>query len=80
MDGVTLLGVSGLTNLILSLACIAFCWWVLMGVRIDQVVRQGKIWHARMLMIVLSIVLGHGVATFLIDYLQWSRMVGQLFG
>jgi uncharacterized integral membrane protein (TIGR02327 family) len=79
MDGATQLSVTGLVNILLSLICIVFVWWILQGVRLEAVMRQGRTAQARALMILLSIVLGHLLARFLIDYLDWSRWMGQLF-
>jgi uncharacterized integral membrane protein (TIGR02327 family) len=79
MEGATLLGISSLINICVSLLCIVISWWVLLGVRIEAVIRPKRTAHAKALMIILSIVLGHNLATFLIDYLSWSKMIGQLF-
>ncbi|GGE05118.1 hypothetical protein GCM10011571_02730 [Marinithermofilum abyssi] len=79
MDGATSFGVTALVNTFLSLLCIGLSWWVLMNVRLDAFLRDPDGIQAKALYIILSIVLGHGLATFLIDYTGWSRMVGNLF-
>lgn len=79
MDGAVSLGLVGLINIVMTLAGIGFSWWILMNVRLDVFMRQPKGPQAKALMIVLSIVLGHGLATFVSDYLGWSRLISQLF-
>ncbi|PTM56737.1 DUF1146 domain-containing protein [Desmospora activa] len=80
MEGTTGLAVSALVNIMLSLLCIAASWWVLLNVRLDLFLRDPRNVQAKALRAVLAIVLGHGLATFLIDYSGWSRMIGLLFG
>jgi uncharacterized integral membrane protein (TIGR02327 family) len=79
MDGATSFGVTALVNTFLSLMCIGLSWWVLMNVRLDAFLREPDGIQAKALYIILSIVLGHGLAAFLIDYTGWSRMIGNLF-
>lgn len=79
MNGVTQLAMDSIVNILISLGSIVFCWWILMGVRWDALIRSNRVMQARLLVAVVSIVLGHGLASFLIDYLGWSRLVGNLF-
>jgi uncharacterized integral membrane protein (TIGR02327 family) len=79
VDGATSLGVTALVNIILSLVSIAFSWWALTNLRLDVFMRQPKSVKANALMILLSVVLGHGLASFLIDYMGWSRLISQMF-
>lgn len=79
MDGATAFGFHALMNICLSLICIIFCWRVLINVRFEDWLRVKKPIHARLLLILLSIVFGHQLATFFIDYLGWSRLLSQLF-
>jgi uncharacterized integral membrane protein (TIGR02327 family) len=79
MDGAVQLGISSLVNILISLASIVICWWVIMGLRLEEVIKPGRVVQARMLAIILSIVLGHQLASFLIDYLSWSRWISGLF-
>ncbi|MGI6127610.1 MAG: DUF1146 family protein [Planifilum sp.] len=79
MDGAVSLGFTALINIVLTLAGIGFSWWLLMNVRLDLFMRDPKGPQAKALLVVLSIVLGHGLATFVSDYLGWSRLLSQLF-
>ncbi|TCW39241.1 putative integral membrane protein (TIGR02327 family) [Laceyella sacchari] len=78
MNGVGQLAMESLVNILISLGSIVFCWWILTGVRWDVLIRPNRVMQARLLLSVVSIVLGHGLASFVIDYLGWSRLVGTL--
>lgn len=80
MEGTAGLAINALVNILLSLLCIAISWWVLLNVRLDLFLRDPRNAQAKGLRVVLAIVLGHGLATFLIDYSGWSRMISLLFG
>ncbi|WP_165875787.1 DUF1146 family protein [Hazenella coriacea] len=79
MGGANIFGVYALINTCLSLLCMVVCWWVLSGIRIEKIFRTQHTVRARALLIILSIVLGHLLASFFIDYLDWSRSIGRLF-
>jgi len=79
MDGATLLATNSLVNICVSLLCIAICWWVLMGVRLEVLIRPNRVAHGRAFALILAIVLGHTLATFFIDYLSWTRWMSGLF-
>ncbi|SDW42067.1 conserved hypothetical integral membrane protein [Marininema mesophilum] len=80
MDGATGFAMTALVNIVISLACIALCWWVLQNLRLDVFIRNSQGAKGKALLIILSIVLGHGLATFIIDYTSWSRILPQLVG
>jgi uncharacterized membrane protein YwzB len=77
MEQATELGVSSLTNIIFSLTLIAFTWWVLLRVRIEAILKIKEPWFAFIVMMMLSIIIGHQLALFFIHYLDWSSVVGQ---
>ncbi|MGA8944160.1 MAG: DUF1146 family protein [Thermoactinomyces sp.] len=79
MNGATQLALSGLINIIISVVCIVIVWWILLGMRIELLFKSNQVVQARALMILLSIVLGHQLASFFIDYLSWSSLISQLF-
>ncbi|MDR6225532.1 DUF1146 family protein [Desmospora profundinema] len=80
MDGATGFAVSALVNIMISLICIAISWWVLLNVRLDLFLRDPRHVQAKALQVLLAIVLGHGLATFIIDYSGWSRTISLFFG
>ncbi|SFS34201.1 DUF1146 family protein [Marininema halotolerans] len=80
MDGATGFAMTALVNIVISLACIAFCWWMLQNIRLDVFMRESQGAKGKALLVVLSIVLGHGLAVFIIDYTSWSRLLPHLVG
>jgi uncharacterized integral membrane protein (TIGR02327 family) len=79
MDGATGYAVHSLVNIVISLICITISWWVLLNVRLDLFLRDPRNIQAKALHIVLAIVLGHGLATFIIHYSDWSRAISLFF-
>jgi uncharacterized membrane protein YwzB len=79
MEQATSLGVSSLVNIVLSLSFITFTWWVLLRIRIEAILKIKEPWFAFIVMMILSIVIGHQLTLFFINYLDWSRLVGQVF-
>lgn len=73
------LGITAAINIILTLIGIAFSWWALQCVRVDLFLSDPKGAKAKALMVIVSVVLGHGIARFLSDYAGWSQMLTQLF-
>lgn len=73
------LGVTGLISMIVSLVCIGLSWWALQHVKLDLFVRFPKSPQGKLLHLLLAIVLGHFVAKFLLDYLNWSQMIKYMF-
>jgi len=74
----TSLGTTGLINIVISLIFIALSWWAIQAFRLDVFVKNYKSPQTKVLMMLLSIALGHGVARFFMDYLGWSIMLNQL--
>lgn len=70
--------ITGVVNIVITVLCIWLAWWALQTFRFDVFMRDPKGARAKMLMVLISIVLGHAVARFVIDYLQWSMLLGNL--
>ncbi|MEX2104571.1 MAG: DUF1146 family protein [Bacilli bacterium] len=73
------IGVNGLLNILLSLFFIGITWWTLQAFRYDFFVKNVQPFQVKLLMIFISIAIGHSVAGFFIDYLSWSTMLVKLF-
>ncbi|NEW08886.1 DUF1146 domain-containing protein [Paenibacillus sp. SYP-B3998] len=61
------------------IVCIGLSWWALQSFRFDVLLRRPKGAQAIMLQILLSIGLGHLVASFFIQYLGFSMGFSKLF-
>lgn len=72
-------GVSALMYIILTIVSIAGSWWALQAFRFDLFVKKPDSAQAKLLQILLSIFLGHGVAQFFLEYLGHSLLLQTLF-
>ncbi|MBP1992609.1 DUF1146 family protein [Paenibacillus eucommiae] len=70
---------SVIINIAIYLLCIALSWWALQEFRFDVLLKRPKSAPAIMLQILLSIALGHLVASFFIQYLNFSVGLNQIF-
>ncbi|OEH93350.1 DUF1146 family protein [Bacillus solimangrovi] len=66
-------------GIIVHLAFFAITWWALQGIKIEMILKKGKVGHARVLLILLTITIGSAVSNFFLDYLFWSRQIPNLF-
>ncbi len=73
------MGLTGLLNIMITVICIWVAWWAMQGFRFDIFMRNPTGRRAKVLMIMISIIMGYLVASFIIDYLQWSLVLKQLF-
>lgn len=72
-------GVNGLTAIVVSLACIALSWWALQNLKLDLVVRYPKGPQGKLLHLLLAVVLGHFVASFVMEYWGYTQMLQYMF-
>lgn len=72
-------GVSGLTAILVSLVCVAISWWSLQGLKLDLLIRHPKGPQGKLLQLLLAVVLGRLVASFVLDYLGYTQMLRYLF-
>ncbi len=73
-------GIQALISITLSIVFIAISWYALQAFKFDLFFSSPNSARSKILMILLSIVIGHGTATFFLDYLGWSLMLKTLFG
>ncbi len=66
-------------NIAIYLLCIALAWWALQEFRFDVLLKRPKSAPAKMLQILLSIALGHLVASFFMQYLSFSVGLNRIF-
>ncbi len=74
-----MVGFTGVFNIVITVLCIWTAWWALQGFRFDVFMRNPKGRQAKVLLIMISIIIGYMVASFIIDYLQWSLLLKELF-
>lgn len=66
-------------NIVVYIVCIGLAWWALQAFRFDILLKRPKGAQAIMLQILLSIGLGHLVASFFIQYLGLSMSFSKMF-
>ncbi|WML46224.1 DUF1146 family protein [Neobacillus sp. PS3-40] len=68
-------GQMALLSILSHLVFIALAWWALQAIRLDKLLRPNRVFQARLLYILLSILIGSSVSNFFLDYLQWSKQL-----
>ncbi|NBD26750.1 DUF1146 family protein [Paenibacillus glycinis] len=68
-------GMHALLSIVIELFSIALAWIVIQELKWDAIVKRPRGPQARALQIVLSIVLGHGFASFVLAYWNWSSLL-----
>lgn len=72
-------GLSGIFGILLTLVCIWLSWRALGALRLDPFLKDPKSGQARLLLVLVSVALGHLIADFVLDYLSWSTQIRLLF-
>ncbi len=54
---------------------VMLCAYSLTGVNFDKWMKKNKIWEARILVIILSIVMGYLLTNFTLDFLNTCRII-----
>ena len=70
---------TGAASMALSLAGVLLAWIALQSVRWDLFVKNVKAPSFQLLLVLLSLVLGHGFARFVMDYVHWSSLLRYFF-
>lgn len=73
------IGIYALLNMMMSLILIALAWWALQSFKFDLFIRDIQGAQAKLLQILLAIALGHGVARFFVDYMEWTQLLRLFF-
>lgn len=73
------MAMDGIINILLSLIFIAFSFWAIQCIRLEVFLKHPQGAQAKTLQVILSIVLGHSVATFFSDYFGWTVLLKQFF-
>jgi uncharacterized integral membrane protein (TIGR02327 family) len=68
-------GIHALMSIVIELFSIALAWIVIQELKWDSIVKRPRGPQTRMLQIVVSIVLGHGFASFVLAYWNWSSLL-----
>ena len=69
------LGWNGLLSISITIGSILLAWFLLQELKLDSWFKQPRGSRARVLIAVLSVIMGHAFARFLLDYLSWTKML-----
>ncbi|TDQ38725.1 DUF1146 family protein [Aureibacillus halotolerans] len=72
-------GAFALVSIVVHLVCFAVTWWALQCLKLDAWFKSGKSTQIRVLFVLLTICIGAGVASFLMDYYLWSSVFSEGF-
>ncbi|MFD0617340.1 MULTISPECIES: DUF1146 family protein [Paenibacillus] len=75
----SLVGLSGLVGIIVTLGCIGLAWWALQAVKFDLFLRNAKGPQGKLLHVFLSVIIGHWVSEFVLQYWEWTQRLKGLF-
>lgn len=73
------LGQQALINIISHLFFIGVAFFALQALHFDKLLRGNRVFQARLLYILLTIMIGSAVSNFFLDYLYWSQQIQLLF-
>lgn len=68
-------GYQSLASMISHIVFIIITWRILQAVNLDPIIKKGRVFEARLLMMFLTIAIGTTVSRFFLDYLQWSQNI-----
>jgi uncharacterized integral membrane protein (TIGR02327 family) len=68
-------GQQALLSIFTHVIFIALAWWALQSLNFDKFLRGNKVFQARVLYVLLSIIIGSLVSDFFLDYLTWSQQL-----
>lgn len=66
-------------HIILHFLCIGLAFWVIRGVRIELLFNKGEVGRMRLLLILLSILIGTGLSNFIMDIFRYTQEASLLF-
>lgn len=72
-------GLAGVFNIVLTVVCIWLAWRALQALKLEAFLKHPRSGLARGLLLLASVVLGHSLARFILDYLAWSAQIRLLF-
>ncbi|HSU79290.1 MAG TPA: DUF1146 family protein [Candidatus Angelobacter sp.] len=72
-------GVQAGLNLFVHLVVLIITWWAIQAVKWDVFLRTPSQLRAKVVMILVTITISYPVASFLINYLNWSVQLPQIY-
>ncbi|KGX86437.1 DUF1146 family protein [Pontibacillus litoralis] len=67
------IGIQSLTSMVSHLVFITITWRLLQAIHLDGILKKGRVFEGRLLLMFLTITIGTAVSNFFLDFLLWSR-------
>ena len=72
-------GQQALLSIISHLFFIGISFYALQALNFEKLLRANRVFQARLLYILLTIVIGSSVSNFFLDYLNWTQLLQNLW-
>jgi uncharacterized integral membrane protein (TIGR02327 family) len=69
------IGTNGLIFIVITLLSIYLAWTLVQQIKFESILKHPGSPQAKIFQVVLSIIIGHEFAQFLLDYFNWSQML-----
>lgn len=74
----SVIGQDAMLGIVSHIAFMVITWRILMGVNVDALIKKGKVFEARMLLIFLTIVIGTTVSNVFLQLVSWTKQLQYL--
>lgn len=68
-----------LMHIILHILCTGLAFWVLQGIRIEKLFNKGDVGRIRLVLIMLSVLLGTAMSNFIMDIFRYTQEAALMF-
>ncbi|SET65824.1 conserved hypothetical integral membrane protein [Oceanobacillus limi] len=73
------IGQLAIMSMISHVIFISITWRLVQTINLDPLIRKGKSGEAKLLLLLITIVIGSGVSRFFLEFIQWSQDLNFLF-
>ncbi|MDC3416728.1 DUF1146 family protein [Aquibacillus salsiterrae] len=73
------LGQQAIIGMLSHIIFIIITWQILQVIKLDPLLKKGRVFESRLLLIFLTITIGTTVSNFFLDFIQWSQQMTYLF-
>ncbi|MCI1881128.1 MAG: DUF1146 family protein [Sporolactobacillus sp.] len=76
----TNVGFQALISILIYLLVLVLTWWALQSLKIDLLFHKPQSGRSRVMMLLLAVAVSYPVARYILDYVNWSLMLPQIYG
>lgn len=78
-DKMTSIGQTAIISIISHIFFIYITWIAIHGINFEAIVRKGKVFEARIIIVFVAIIIGAGISRFVLEIVKWSQDLIYLF-